>query len=163
MIAEELMVIFSCVGIPKEILTDQGSNFQSGLLAELNQLLHIAPLRTSPYHPQTNGLVESFNKTLKDTCMLKKTAVEEGRDWDKLLHTCCLPTGKFSRNLLVSSCSTVERFVRSKNTIQKQHLPLHLGSSSSVGCRLDFKVCQQHFKEWWISCCMVYMSLQRHT
>ena len=57
--------------------------FQSELLAELYQILHIAPLRTSPYHPQTDSLVKRFNKTLKD--MLKKAAVEEDRDWDKLL------------------------------------------------------------------------------
>ena len=82
-IAQELMKIFARVGIPKEILTDQGSNFQSQLLAELYRLLHIGALRTSPYHPQTDGLVERFNKTLKD--MLKKTASEEGKDWDRLI------------------------------------------------------------------------------
>ena len=76
-IAQELMKIFARVGIPKEILTDQGSNFQS---QELYRLLHIGALRTSPYHPQTDGLVERFNKTLKD--MLKKT---EGKDWDRLI------------------------------------------------------------------------------
>ena len=82
-VAEDLIKIFSRVGLPKEILTDQGSNFQSELLAELYRLLHISPLRTTPYHPQTDGLVERFNKTLKD--MLKKAAVEEGKDWDKLI------------------------------------------------------------------------------
>ena len=80
-IAEELVHFFSRVGIPKEILTDQGSNFQSQLLGELYRLLHVEALRTSPYHPQTNGLVERFNKTLKQ--MLKKAAANEGKDWDK--------------------------------------------------------------------------------
>ena len=69
--------------MPREILTDQGSNFQSHLLAELYQLLHIETVRTSPYHTQTDGLVKRFNKTLKD--MLKKTASEEGKDWDRLI------------------------------------------------------------------------------
>ena len=82
-IAEELMKLFSRVGVPKEILTDQGSNFTSQLLAELYRLLGVKGIRTSPYHPQTDGLVERFNQTLKG--MLRKTVQEEGKDWDKMI------------------------------------------------------------------------------
>ena len=82
-IAEALMDVFSRVGIPSEILTDQGSNFTSQLLTELYRMLHIHPIRTSPYHPQTDGLVERFNQTLKS--MLRKAATKEGRDWDKMI------------------------------------------------------------------------------
>ena len=77
------MVFFTRVGIPREILTDQGANFTFGLLAELYRLLRIQPIKTSPYHPQTDGLVERFNQTLK--AMLRKTATEEGKDWDQLI------------------------------------------------------------------------------
>ena len=80
-IAEELVKIFARVGIPEEILTDQGSNFTSQLLAEIYQLLHVHPIRTTPYHPQTDGLVERFNKTLKE--MLRKVAADDGANWDK--------------------------------------------------------------------------------
>ena len=82
-IAEELVKIFSRVGIPQEILTDQGTNFMSQLLKEVYRLLRIDGVRTSPYHPQTDGLVERFNQTLKN--MLRRTALHEGKDWDKLL------------------------------------------------------------------------------
>ena len=82
-IAEELIKLFARVGIPKEILTDQGSNFTSQLLAELYRMLHVHLIRTSPYHPQTDGLVERFNQTLKS--MLRTAAVQEGKDWDKML------------------------------------------------------------------------------
>ena len=82
-IAEELMGVFDRVGIPSEILTDQGSNFTSQLLTELYRMLHIHPIRTTPYHPQTDGLVERFNQTLKS--MLRKAATKEGRDWDKMI------------------------------------------------------------------------------
>ena len=54
-IAEELVKIFARVGIPEESLTDQGSNFTLQLLAEIYQLLHVHPIRTTPYHPQTDG------------------------------------------------------------------------------------------------------------
>ena len=82
-VEDELLKVFSRVGIPKEILTDQGSNFTAQLLAELYRLLHVKALRTSPYHPQTDGLVERFNGTLKG--MLRKSAQEDGKDCYKLL------------------------------------------------------------------------------
>ena len=64
-IAEELVNLFSRVGVPEEILTDQGSNFTSQLLTEIYRMLHIHPIRMTPYHPQTDGIVERFNQTLK--------------------------------------------------------------------------------------------------
>ena len=82
-IADELIKVFARVGIPREILTDQGSNFCSQLLAELYRLLHVQPIRTSPYHPQTDGVVEQFNKTLKS--MLRKLVEGEGKKWDMYL------------------------------------------------------------------------------
>ena len=64
-IAEELIGLFSRHGVPREILTDQGTNFTSQLLKELYQMIGVTPIKTSPYHPQTDGLVERFNQTLK--------------------------------------------------------------------------------------------------
>ena len=82
-VAEELISFFARVGVLREILMVQGSNFTSRLLEELYRLLHVRPIRTSPYHPQTDGLVVRFNGTLK--AMLRKVATAEGQDWDKWL------------------------------------------------------------------------------
>eukprot|EP00731_Ephydatia_muelleri_P022289 Em0014g880a len=82
-VAEQLVQVFSRVGIPQEIMSDQGSNFMSALLAEMYGLLKIQRLRTTPYHSQCNGLVERFNQTLKS--MLRRSATKDGKDWDKLL------------------------------------------------------------------------------
>ncbi|KAL5013072.1 hypothetical protein ScPMuIL_011623 [Solemya velum] len=82
-VAECLVSLFSRVGVPKEILSDQGSNFMSDLMKELCRLLSIKKLSSTPYHPQTNGLVEKFNGTLKT--MLKTYAMSESRNWDKHL------------------------------------------------------------------------------
>ena len=43
-VAEELVKLFSRVGVPREILTDEGSNFTSQLLSEIYQLLHVHPI-----------------------------------------------------------------------------------------------------------------------
>jgi transposase InsO family protein len=59
-IAEVLELYFCRVGVPKEILTDQGSNFVSKILQEVNKLHGIKPIRTSPFHPQTDGLCENL-------------------------------------------------------------------------------------------------------
>ena len=82
-VAEELVKVMARVGVPEEILTDQGSNFTSQLLAEVYRLLKIQPIRTTPYHPQTDGLIELFNQTLKD--MLRRVVSTDGKDWDKLI------------------------------------------------------------------------------
>ena len=82
-VAEALVTMFAKVGVRKEILTDQGTNFTSRLLAGLYELLGVKAIKTSPYHPQTDGLVERFNSMLKS--MLRKCMMEEGKDWDKLL------------------------------------------------------------------------------
>ena len=82
-VAEELITVFSRYGIPGEILSDQGSNFMSQLVQELYRLMKVRPIRTSPYHLQTDGLVERFNRTLKS--MLRRLVKEEGRDWDKFV------------------------------------------------------------------------------
>ena len=91
-VAEELMVLFSRVGVPKEILTDQSSNFTSQLLKEVYWLVSIKPIKTSPYHPQTDGLVERFSQTLK--AMLRRTVTDEGRTGTSSSPMCCLPTAR---------------------------------------------------------------------
>lgn len=71
----EFVMAFTRVGIPTEILTDQGSNVSSKLIAKLCRLLNIWTLRMSVYHPQTDSLVERFNSTLKS--MLRKFMEED--------------------------------------------------------------------------------------
>uniref|UniRef100_A0A3B3HBU1 Gypsy retrotransposon integrase-like protein 1 n=1 Tax=Oryzias latipes TaxID=8090 RepID=A0A3B3HBU1_ORYLA len=82
-IINALVQLFSRVGVPSEILTDQGTNFTSNLMLLLHKELGIKGIRTTPYHPQTDGLVERFNQSLKQ--MLRKFVSETGRDWDKWL------------------------------------------------------------------------------
>uniref|UniRef100_A0A8C5LYB3 Gypsy retrotransposon integrase-like protein 1 n=1 Tax=Leptobrachium leishanense TaxID=445787 RepID=A0A8C5LYB3_9ANUR len=64
-VAGALLQIFSRVGFPQEILSDQGTQFTAEVTQQLWRLCGIKPLYSSPYHPQTNGLCERFNGTLK--------------------------------------------------------------------------------------------------
>uniref|UniRef100_A0A9J7ZK80 ribonuclease H n=1 Tax=Cyprinus carpio carpio TaxID=630221 RepID=A0A9J7ZK80_CYPCA len=79
----ELFLLSSRVGLPAEILTDQGTPFMSRIMADLCKLLKVRQIRTSVYHPQTDGLVERFNKTLKQ--MLRRVVAEDQRDWDQMI------------------------------------------------------------------------------
>ena len=70
-------------GAPEQILTDQGTNFLSELVYQICQLFKIKQLRTTSYHPQTDGLVERFNRTLCD--MLACYVNEDPESWDVFL------------------------------------------------------------------------------
>ena len=50
--------------VPQEMLTDNGSNFMSKVMKKYCSMTGIKQIRTSPYHPQTDGMVEHFNATL---------------------------------------------------------------------------------------------------
>ena len=65
-------------------------------MKEVYRLLGVKPIRTSPYHPQTDGLVERISGTLK--AMLRKAAIEDGKGGVSYCHTCCLPTGRYHRH-----------------------------------------------------------------
>ena len=81
--AEELVNIFSRIGIPQEILSDRGSQFVSDLMREISRLLSVRQLQTTPYHAQCNGLVERWNGTLRR--MIQKMAAEKPSDWDRYI------------------------------------------------------------------------------
>lgn len=78
-VAEALIEVFCRVGFPQEILTDRGVQFTSALMAEMNRLISLRQLTTTPYHPMCNGLVERFNGTLK--LVLKRLCAERPKDW----------------------------------------------------------------------------------
>lgn len=81
MVAEALVDIFCRTGVPKEMLTDMGSQFTSELMAEVSRLMSMHQLTTTPYHPMCNGLVERFNGTLEQ--ILRRLCSERPADWDK--------------------------------------------------------------------------------
>eukprot|EP00731_Ephydatia_muelleri_P035359 Em0116g11a len=67
-------------GAPTHLHTDQGRSFESSLIKELCQLMGIVKTRTTPYHPQSDGMIERFNRTLLS--MLRMAAVDDESNWD---------------------------------------------------------------------------------
>ncbi|KAJ0068233.1 hypothetical protein NL108_017965 [Boleophthalmus pectinirostris] len=70
-------------GLPETIHTDQGRQFESDLVKHLCRLLGITKTRTTPYHAQSDGMVERLNRTLKD--QLAKYIAQTGGEWDQFL------------------------------------------------------------------------------
>ncbi|KAK7089611.1 hypothetical protein V1264_025097 [Littorina saxatilis] len=82
-VAEALWTMWTRLGIPKEVLSDQGGQFTGAVMREVHRLLAVKGRTTTPYHAQCNGLVERFNGTLK--AMIKKLCVEDPKTWDRFI------------------------------------------------------------------------------
>ncbi|GFO01376.1 gypsy retrotransposon integrase-like protein 1 [Plakobranchus ocellatus] len=83
-VAEVLIDIYSRLGVPEEVLSDQETQFISDCMKEVCRLLGIKQKTTTPYHPMCNGLVERFNATLK-TC-LRRLCSEQPRQWHRYIN-----------------------------------------------------------------------------
>jgi transposase InsO family protein len=70
-------------GPPARLLTDNGLNFAGQGVDDICAMLKIKKMWTSPYHPQTNGMVERFNRTLNG--MLSSYLAARQDDWDSML------------------------------------------------------------------------------
>jgi len=63
-IAEALVIHFVCThGIPKTILTDQGTDFLCKIFTEVGRLLQINKIYSSAFHPETNCSLERSHQT----------------------------------------------------------------------------------------------------
>jgi len=76
--------VFCYFGLPEQIHSDQGAQFQSQLMSDLCCLWGVNQSRTTPYHPEENGVVERNNRMLGDALrsLLFGRSQEE---WDTVL------------------------------------------------------------------------------
>ena len=80
LLCEEIVPMF---GVPEALLSDRGANLLSHLMRDVCSILGIEKLNTTSYHPECDGMVERFNRTLKT--MLRKRAAQFGIQWDNHL------------------------------------------------------------------------------
>ena len=79
-IVEKIILRF---GMPLVIHSDQGREFENGLMKSLCALLGCTKTRTAPYHPESDGMIERFNRTC---LMMLSMFVNDRRDnWHELL------------------------------------------------------------------------------
>src|SRR6267154_2223616 len=76
-------VLVARLGVPIQLLSDRGKEFECSILKELCRLLNIDKLRTTAYKPSTNGAIERMHRTMNS--MLPKVVAENQRDWDEKL------------------------------------------------------------------------------
>ena len=81
------MKIFFCFLPPEWLHTDEGRHFESKLVKEVCRVLQVEKSRTSPYHPQGDGLVEHYNRTLLD--LLATSAKSNLNDWERYVQAVC--------------------------------------------------------------------------
>ena len=67
-------------GSPETLTTDQGSQFESQLFSALLQLIGCNRIRTTAYHPASNGMIERWHRSLKVAIMC-----HSDREWSRSL------------------------------------------------------------------------------
>ena len=98
----ELVKLFCTYGIPEIIHSDQGANFESTIIGQTLEAFGVKKSHTTPYHPEGDGMVERFNRTL---LQLLRTYVEKKEEWEKYL-----PLALFAYRTAVHSSTGVTPF-----------------------------------------------------
>jgi hypothetical protein len=75
--------IVRLLGIPRTIVSDRGAQFVARFWEQLQKSLGTTMIRSSAYHPQTDGQTERVNQILED--MLRACVLHYGKNWDKWL------------------------------------------------------------------------------
>ena len=72
---------FLTYDLPQRLHSDQGRNFESDIIKQLCRLTGVERSRTTPYHPQGNGITERFNRTLIE--LLGTMEVSKKQKWSE--------------------------------------------------------------------------------
>ncbi|RDX84006.1 gag-pol, partial [Mucuna pruriens] len=91
--------IFYMFGVPKALISDQGSHFYNGAMSSLLEKYGVVHRVATAYHPQTNSQAEVFNREIKK--ILQKMANPNEKDWSQLLEDALWHTGQHTDRLRI--------------------------------------------------------------
>ena len=75
--------MFSRFGLPRQLHSDQGRNFESQLVTELCNITGVYKTRTTTFHPRSDGLTERANLTI--LAMLRAATYKDTKQWPSKL------------------------------------------------------------------------------
>ena len=81
--AEQVLRYLPRYGAPEVVITDNGLEFKNQLVKGYLQKLGVEVRHSTPHHPQSNGKVKRFHKTLKQ--LLSKLVNAQGGEWEECL------------------------------------------------------------------------------
>lgn len=147
-IAEALVTKFIChYGVPKTILTDQGSNFVGSVFKNICKFFKIEKLQTTAFHPQTNGALERSHRTLTE--YLRNFTVHDISSWDDWI-----PYAMFTYNTTPHSSTNFTPFelvfghkAELPASVFTQPDPVYNYEDYLTACRARLQSCQQIAKE----------------
>jgi hypothetical protein len=87
-IARVLFEFITLFGAPRELVSDQGTEFLNHVIKELTKIEYIDHLITSSYNPRCNGSVERYNQTFIST--LTRLSDENPRNWPDYIQLTCM-------------------------------------------------------------------------
>jgi len=70
-------------GVPEEMLSDRGTSFLNQVIEELCEKFQTKHRLTSSYRPQTNGMIERFNRTIGEC--IAKLLTDKEKEWDEYI------------------------------------------------------------------------------
>ena len=119
--------------LPLAIRSDRGTAFTNALLAELLRLLKVKHFQSSPLRPQTQGIVERFNRTLMESlsCLVRDNPL----DWESFLPFAVLAFRTTYHTSL--GCSPFEAVF---GLLPRTTLDLHFGFSPRSGFAVSDRI-----------------------
>ena len=115
-------------GPPEQLLTDRGTALLNDVLTSIERVFIIHKLNTTPYHRQTDGLVERFNATMET--MLRSYSNREKREWDMYLS---LIAYAYNTTIHASTQATPYELMFGHQCI----LPFEVAMHNSINAQID--------------------------